>query len=419
MKKLLTIVCPTWNNPEYLNPCIDSIVQSGVLQTMAELLIVNNGKQPVGDYVKNIPNIRVLTPGTNLGWERGLQYGLDHSDSEFVCFQNDDTYIPRANRDFYQQLLYPFANANVGAVGPATTVASGWHSIFKKDPLQAVTEVSYLIFFTVMMKRKDLEAVGGIDLECPGGDDFDLSIRLRKMGKKLLVTPQAFIIHHGFKTGTRVRGDHTVYNGWNSKEMTETTNHYLIRKHGFKTYLQTIWGLEPVHGGTSPDLEGALVTRYVKGDKILDLGCGARKTVPNAVGVDRTPQGHEGTHIVGKCIADVEADITQPLPFDDESQDTIIARHVLEHVVNSVETLKNWARALKVNGTLIIAVPNQDICNSIPLNPEHVGAYTPDSLKSLVELIGFEQVETLDPKNGVSFVSVFKKLEPAKELVNA
>ena len=59
---------------------------------------------------------------------------------------------------------------------------------------------------------------------------------------------------------------------------------------------------------------------------------------------------------------------------------------------------------------MIIAVPNQDICNSIPLNPEHIHAFTPSSLKNLMELIGFKEIESIDPKNGVSFVGCYEKI---------
>lgn len=422
MKPKLSIIVPTWNNPEFLNPCVQSIIATGALSGLANLIIVNNGKQPVKEFVKDIPNIEVLEPGENLGWERGLQYGLKHTDAEFVCFQNDDTHIPRANNNFYSQLLWPFHSQDVAAVGPATTVASGWHSIFSPRPLMNISEVSFLIFFTVMLRRKDLDQVGGIDLSCPGGDDFDLSIRLRKAGKKLLINPNAFLIHHGFKTGTRVRGDHTVAGGWNSKEMAAATNRWLIQKHGFKTYIETIRGLEYVAGQAPADTEGEAVASFVRGPRIVELGCGFRKTVPQAIGIDRVAKDETCVNIDQKpCVADIQADVSLPLPLDPFSVDTLIARHVLEHCLDTVQTLKNWNKVLKENGRLIVAVPNEGILQSIPLNPEHVHAFTPESLKNVMELCGFKAIELADPGNGISFIGVYEKVfhveSPAVDLV--
>lgn len=426
MKTTASIIIPTWNNPQFLNPCIDSIIGTGALRGLCNLIIVNNGQQPVKDYVKGISGIEVLEPGENLGWERGLEYGLKHTDAEYVCFQNDDTNIPKATQSFYSQLLWPFQDDDVAAIGPTTTIASGWHSIFNKNHARWLMEVPYLIFFTVMMRRRDLIAAGGIDTSAPGGDDFDLSIRLRKLGKKLLINPDAFLIHHAFKTGTRVRGESHEANGWNSKEMTDRTNQWLIRKHGFSTFMDTMRGFDYKMPSALPDTEGEICASLVEGDLIVELGCGFRKTVPNAVGVDRADPNKAAPHIGDQgCVADVKADVTETLPFAEFSVDTVIARHILEHCIDPVKTLRHWNEVLKLDGRMIIAVPNQEKNNTIPLNPEHVHAYTPESLKNLLDLCGFKQIDFVDPKNGISFVACFEKVshcinrEPIGELSHA
>lgn len=410
MKPTASIIIPSYNNAEYLIPCLASIGKTGCLDGLCELIVVNNGDQPL-EYLKEWPNTKVIKPKRNLGWEGGLQAGLQVAEGDFICFQNDDTLIPKATQNFYSQLLWPFNDEKIAAVGPATTVASGWHSIFQKEPIRQLTEVSYLIFFTVMLRRSDLEAAGGIDTSAPGGDDFDLSIRLRKMGKKLVINPDAFLIHHAFKTGTRVRGDQTVAGGWNSMEMIDKTNQWLIQKHGFKAYMETMRGFSyETYPGT--DVEGETVKQFVRGPKIVELGCGFRKTVPQAIGVDHVAKGNvpSNLHDGKESVADIQADVSKPLPINSLTIDTAIARHILEHCIDTVQTLVHWNAILKMGGRLIIAVPNQNIISSIPLNPEHVHAFTPDSLKRLAEFCGFRQIETKDPGNGISFVSCFEKV---------
>lgn len=425
MEPPITIIIPTWNNPQYLTPCIESIRATGVLGGLCKLLIVNNGKQPIAEQTKGWPNTEVLEPGENLGWERGLELGMKHSTSPFVVFQNDDTHIPHANQHFYYTLLKTFNDDNVAAVGPATTVASGWHSIFQRYPLQIGCEVSFLIFFTVMIRRSHYDLVGGIDTACPGGDDFDLSIRLRKAGKKLVVNPNAFLIHHGFKSGERLRGGADTVGGWNSKEMTDRTNQYLINKHGFKTFMQTRRGLELV---SEPpiDSEGNMVRSFAKKGEILELGCGGSKTVSASVGIDRVPKGELIPHVAKISVADIVADVTGHLPVPDNSCDVVIARHILEHCVDSVKTIREWARPLRIGGQMIIAVPNEKVCRGIPMNPEHLHGFTPESLKSLMEVCGFKQLDVADPQNGISFVGSYEKItqtqapisEPALETSN-
>src|SRR4029077_1658941 len=348
MKLPASIIIPTYNLPQYFNPCVESIARTGCLEGVCDVIVVNNGKQPM-DHLKSWPHTTVIEPGTNLGWERGLEAGLKVAQGDFICFQNDDTLIPRATASFYSQLLWPFHNQNVAAVGPATTVASGWHSVFQGGALRTLTEVSYLIFFTVMLRRSDLEAAGGLDTSAPGGDDFDLCIRLRKLGKKLLINPDAFLIHHAFKTGERVRGGPDQPGGWNSKEMIERTNRWLIQKHGFKTFLETIRGFTYEPGIAPPDVEGETCAQFVRGLKVIEMACGFRKTVPQAIGIDQCGPEENPTnlHDGKKSVADIVADVTKPLPVEPLSVDTIVARHILEHIVRPVETLRNWGQILR------------------------------------------------------------------------
>jgi predicted SAM-dependent methyltransferase len=118
-------------------------------------------------------------------------------------------------------------------------------------------------------------------------------------------------------------------------------------------------------------------------------------------------------------VADVVADVSGELPFDDFSVDTVIARHILEHIVDGVGTLKRWNRVLRLGGRLVIAVPDENVISGIPLNPEHVHAFTTESLKSLAEACGFKQIETRETGNGISLVSVFEKavhMAPVREV---
>jgi hypothetical protein len=418
---IFDIIIPTYNNPQYLGPCVESILGTGVLNGYGRLIIVNNGQQPIRQMFKHYPQIVILDPGKNLGWEGGLALGLEHSKAPFVVFQNDDTFIPKANLMFYQRLLTQFNDRDVAAVGPATTVAAGWHSIFKRDPLRTPTEVSFLIFFTVMVRRADLDQVGGIDTSAPGGDDIDLSIRFRKAGKRLLVNPDAFLIHHGFKTGERVHGGPLTPFGWNNQEFTDRTNRWLIQKHGFRTFIETQFGLDYSKPAEEPkDLEGDLVRVYVKGSNVIELGCGFKKTVPYAIGVDRVDPGLDIPHVPGGgSVADIVADVTKPLPIKDLTQDTIIARHILEHCIDTVQTLKNWNRVLKIGGRLVVAVPDENVTSGIPMNPEHCHAFTQESLASVMELCGFKTVTSHSANNSVSFVGCYEKVLNMGPLENA
>lgn len=204
-----------------------------------ELVIVNNGKQPCQkdyEYFLSKKTMQIVNCKDNKGWEGGLKEGLKVSKGQYVCFQNDDVHIPQNQVNFYDELM----SVDCGICGPITTTAAGIQSIYSSQAPNKLTEVKWLIFFCAMMKREILESVGGVDESLPGGDDFDLSIRMRKAGHKLFVNPNAFLVHHAFQTGNRVKGDSSVEGGWNSQSMNDRTNKALIHKHGFKQWFKTI-----------------------------------------------------------------------------------------------------------------------------------------------------------------------------------
>jgi glycosyltransferase involved in cell wall biosynthesis len=70
MKKLVSVIVPTWNNPQFLTPCINSIIRTDLLSGLGEIIIVNNGKQPIRQEFGHIKGITILEPEDNLGLGR-------------------------------------------------------------------------------------------------------------------------------------------------------------------------------------------------------------------------------------------------------------------------------------------------------------------------------------------------------------
>lgn len=412
----IAVIIPTWNNNEYLVSCLNSLLAPVTTEDLLNIYVVNNG-DPQNMEMIDHPRVKILQQKENLGWEGGLKAGIAASTEEFIVFLNDDTYIPPVSIRWANVLINDFANPAVGAVGPTSNVVMGVQNIFTGIQYSFdILDVNFLIGFCMMVRRSALEKAGGIDDTLPGGDDLDLSIRLRKAGYKLLVDRNAFVYHHGFKTGERINGGANVKGGWNSVEMTERTNWALIKKHGLREFLSCLNQVpgelaEQPHLGWNNDSEGEVCKQFVVGDDVLELACGAKKTVPHAVGVDRVAKGQQVPGTIQDFIskADICADIQGPLPIEDGKFDTVIVRHGLEHIIYDVDAVREWGRVLRKDGRLIIAVPNHEIRNTIPLNIEHVRAWTPRSLKSFMESQGWKTIDLLDPQNNISFVGVFSK----------
>jgi len=81
----------------------------------------------------------------------------------------------------------------------------------------------------------------------------------------------------------------------------------------------------------------------------LNLGCGANK-LPGFINIDS----------VKEFNPDLVHDISQPLPYGDCSVDEIVADGLLEHFDKYARFIVfyEWARVLKVGGTVNLSVPN-------------------------------------------------------------
>jgi GT2 family glycosyltransferase len=384
-------------------------------EDLFHIFIIDNGVTPCRKYLsdKYDPFITIIREGRNLGWEGGLLRGLKEvpKEVEFIMFANDDIFIPASSRTWLNDMLQWMKYPEVAAVGPTSNVVMGLQNIFTVNNFPFYS-TAFLIGFCVLLRKEALEKVGGIDVSNPNcGDDLDLSIRLRDAGYKLVVDKNVFVYHHGFKTGERLYGTSKTTNGWNSYEQYQRTILWLIKKHGFARWQRLMLEMNQNFSMQykypfNEDSEGNLIRKMVHDEdkKIYELGCGNLLTVPQAIGVDMVPKGELiGSLGQERSVAEITADVSQELPFKDA--DLIIARHVLEHCIDTVTTLKYWHKVIRIGGRLIIAVPDEEMKSTISVNKEHVHAFTQQSLTHLMELVGFRNIKTMSGENNVSFIA--------------
>ena len=126
---------------------------------------------------------------------------------------------------------------------------------------------------------------------------------------------------------------------------------------------------------------------YARG-RLIDLGCGKvplfgryRGLVDEVTCVDWPHSVHVGHHL------DLEADLSQPLPYVDASFDTIILSDVLEHVPTPEALWLEMARVLAPNGHVLLNTP---FLYGIHEAPHDYGRYTEFALRRFARQAGLE-----------------------------
>lgn len=239
--KQVVIIIPSMDNRAFLEPCLTSLDEN-THDIEYQIIVVNNSAPGECNWI-DLP-ATIIESGQNIGWERALQRGLDASNEPLVLFLNDDTVFLRTQRDWLTRLVADLDDPTVAAAGPMSNTVAGPQSM--AIPLPAMRyRARYLIGFCLLVRRSALDQVGGIDTTLPGGDDIDLSIRLRAAGYTLVCDRGVFVYHYGFKTGERVHGAPGVPGGWNSQEMIQATVNTLIAKHGPEAFGDA-WRQDPL-----------------------------------------------------------------------------------------------------------------------------------------------------------------------------
>jgi SAM-dependent methyltransferase len=129
--------------------------------------------------------------------------------------------------------------------------------------------------------------------------------------------------------------------------------------------------------------------------RLLDLGCGTGHSFHllaprETIGVDVAPEALEGQDRE-TVIADM-----RELPFEDESFDSVIAAHSVEHVPDPNAVLAEAARVLRADGTAIFTTPNR-LTFGRPdeiIDPYHHVEFDEHELRELCSR-HFEEVELL------------------------
>ena len=138
------------------------------------------------------------------------------------------------------------------------------------------------------------------------------------------------------------------------------------------------------------------------GGKLLDVGCGngwflikMRELEWSVSGVDFDSKAVE---FCKSQNLNVGLGTLQSQNYPDDYFDIITINHVIEHVYDPFELLKECHRILKKNGTLIIETPNTNSWlhkyiykeNWFPLEPpRHIMIFNPQNLDRLVRKAGF------------------------------
>ena len=166
-------------------------------------------------------------------------------------------------------------------------------------------------------------------------------------------------------------------------------------------------------------LDAAFIQYARAGMAVLDAGCGGKRGCSSSAPTDRMRivgiDADESVHENPFCDETRVCDLSERLPFADESYDLIHCRWVLEHLEKPEHTFREFRRVLRPGGRLLAVTPNlfhyaTMVARTTPYTfhrswcrgpeqevfPTYYRANTLKALRRLCRRVGFsiEQLET-------------------------
>jgi O-antigen biosynthesis protein len=216
-----TIVIPTRNQRPLLQACIESI-RPAVQKLRAEIIVVDNDSADPDTlgYLREIEGTvaTILRVRGHFNFPRLNNCAARVAKSEVLCLLNNDTVALDA--DWLEEMLGRIAEEDVGAVGallrwPSGVVQHGGvvlgpgfsalHAFDDRiesdagygDLLRVAHECSAVTAACLVTRRRDYLRVCGMDemLFPLNFNDVDYCLKLRALGKRVVFTPHARLVH--------------------------------------------------------------------------------------------------------------------------------------------------------------------------------------------------------------------------------
>jgi len=210
----VSIIIPIYNKSDYTYACLQSIFENQP-QVKFEIIVMDDcSTDDTYDLLSSIGGIVTLRNESNQGFLKTCNRGAQAARGEYLLFLNNDTLV---HRDWLDELYSVLSTRmDIGLVGSQLIYANGLLQesgcLLCQDgssiPLGRLEEPStptYSYFrevdfcsgASILVRRTDFEAVGGLDSSYAPAyyEDPDLALKLRAIGKKTYVQPLSKVTH--------------------------------------------------------------------------------------------------------------------------------------------------------------------------------------------------------------------------------
>ncbi len=198
--KSVSIIVITYNEEKNIDDCLNSLVSLDYPNDKYEIIVVDASTDKTAEIACKYQKVKVHK-SSEKGFAVQRNKGISLASNDIIAFTDADCIV---SKDWLKNLVYSMENKGADCVGgPAFPPANSSHiglcisclgypaggalGLSANDPISTCNAA-----FT----KKCLNDVKGFDLKLKyGGEDTDLSRRLKEKGYKIIIEPDCFVYH--------------------------------------------------------------------------------------------------------------------------------------------------------------------------------------------------------------------------------
>ena len=246
MQDFISILLPVYNCELYIRECVESILTNS--HTKFELIIINDGSKDNTHQIINSyedPRIKYFKK-VNSGLIETLNYGLKKCSYPIVMRMDGDDII--SHNKIENQLSYFKKNGSILAGTSGYLIDSLGNKTAPIDLptkhneiLKSMLKMSpSLIHPSVMFYKDTVLKVGGYNSNFKHAEDFDLFLRLSKIGKISNMSERLIYLRKHENNISLLNAEEQIKNTIISKDIYKHNNDYLVNKSTYSKFRQKI-----------------------------------------------------------------------------------------------------------------------------------------------------------------------------------
>jgi len=238
----LDVIIVNWNAGEQLRECVESVIENSQ-SLVRHIIVVDNGSIDGSEKaIKNIPDVKLILSGNNLGFAKACNVGAQEASSDYLLFLNPDTVLYKDTLPLVLEFMDQPENTGIGICGirlvdesgvtatsaarfPEINVMAGsilglakviprWfpRHLMPPDELKESKLVDQVIGAFFLIRKSVFDSCQGFDERFfVYFEEVDLSLRAKQLGYSSYFLSSATAFHKGGGCSDQVKATRLFY----------------------------------------------------------------------------------------------------------------------------------------------------------------------------------------------------------------